>query len=312
MDIYYQCRFPVYSCRFCPFADNLLIASTSQYYGIVGNGEIVILNFNGQNGAIPIYTTTTQDATYDVCFSEKNPKIFASVQGDGTVKIFNFVDYVVPNSVPLPLASVKAHGGEIYSIDWNIFNRDFVVTASWDKSAAVTDASAARVVHSFPGMHDRYVYSAVWSPHRASVFATAGGDGVVNLVDAASGQVGTSWKGHLSEILTVEFQKYNDNILYTGSVDRTTKLWDARNTSAPVQVQYGHKLAVRKVKADPHCPENVLSCSYDMTVLETRANQAVRQFQHHKEFVIGIDYSLQIRNLVCSGSWDKFIRIWNI
>eukprot|EP00441_Pelagodinium_beii_P011707 CAMPEP_0197682110 /NCGR_PEP_ID=MMETSP1338-20131121/95987_1 /TAXON_ID=43686 ORGANISM="Pelagodinium beii, Strain RCC1491" /NCGR_SAMPLE_ID=MMETSP1338 /ASSEMBLY_ACC=CAM_ASM_000754 /LENGTH=71 /DNA_ID=CAMNT_0043263535 /DNA_START=1 /DNA_END=213 /DNA_ORIENTATION=+ len=56
-----------------------------------------------------------------------------------------------------------------------------------------------------------------------------------------------SIQAHQHEILTVDWNKYNEFMVVTGSVDKTIRTFDLRNLTQPVQVLHGHQLAVRRV-----------------------------------------------------------------
>merc|ERR550514_450884 len=75
-----------------------------------------------------------------------------------------------------------------------------------------------------------------------------------------------SIQAHQHEILTVDWNKYNEFQVITGSVDKTLRVFDIRNLTAPVQVLHGHQLAVRRVKSHPHNESQLVSVSYDMSI----------------------------------------------
>lgn len=65
---------------------------------------------------------------------------------------------------------------------------------------------------------------------------------------------------HLNEILSCDFNKY-ENFIATSSTDNTIKLWDLRSTiESPIMTLKAHQLAVRKVKFSPY-HANILASS---------------------------------------------------
>jgi peroxin-7 len=68
-------------------------------------------------------------------------------------------------------------------------------------------------------------------------------------------------RAHEHEILTCDWNKYNEFILISGSVDKTIKIWDVRNTTREVGTLKGHSYAVRRVKCSPHGENILASCS---------------------------------------------------
>ena len=44
---------------------------------------------------------------------------------------------------------------------------------------------------------------------------------------------------------------------------------------------------------------------------DVEMGQMVQSFDHHQEFVVGLDFSLFDAGLVASGSWDRTVCVWN-
>lgn len=84
-------------------------------------------------------------------------------------------------------------------------------------------------------------------------------------------------QAHVTEALSMDWNKYTDVTLVTASVDKTIKGWDLRKAQQPLFILEGHQYAIRRVKCSPHKPNIILSCSYDMTtrLWDTNAVNAV-------------------------------------
>lgn len=41
-------------------------------------------------------------------------------------------------------------------------------------------------------------------------------------------------RAHDMEVLTLDWNKYMENVVFTGSVDRSIKMWDLRNPGRPM------------------------------------------------------------------------------
>jgi peroxin-7 len=71
---------------------------------------------------------------------------------------------------------------------------------------------------------------------------------------------------------------------------------------------------VRRVQFSPHAESVLASCSYDMSVKmwDYRAPEdaLIRSWDHHTEFAIGVDFSLQRESLMASTGWDEFVCVW--
>lgn len=122
-----------------------------------------------------------------------------------------------------------------------------------------------------------------------------------------------------TEVLSCEWNKYNEFLFYSAgaSADPTIKVWDLRNSSVPVKVLSGHQFGIRRVCSSPHNGDLLLSTGYDMTtklwnLSQPSQNKLLRSFDHHAEFVFGLDFSLFIENQVVSASWDEHVSIFSL
>ena len=128
-------NFAIYSTEFSPFRDDLLLAGAAQYYGIVGNGKAVVFQKNPQTGEwLPAAEWLTQDGVYDTAWSEASENVFATAQGDGTLKLFDVT------KAGAPVVATRPHQQEVYGVDWNSNLRELICTASWDSTNLVFDA----------------------------------------------------------------------------------------------------------------------------------------------------------------------------
>jgi len=120
---------------------------------------------------------------------------------------------------------------------------------------------------------------------------------------------------HDHELLTCDWNKYNEFAIVTGSVDKTIKIWDIRRPEREVGMLKGHAYAVRRVKCSPHSENVLASVSYDMKVnlWDTLSeNPLVHQFDHHTEFVVGLDFNVFIEGRMATCSWDETCHIWDM
>lgn len=296
-----------YSVEFSPFHGNLLAVGTAQYFGIVGNGRLQVMDIaSGQ--PVPVCDWLSQDGIYDVAWSEDNEHVIASAHGDGSVKLFDLKN---PQG---PIASYHEHTAEVYGVDWNLNMKQFICSASWDKTIKVWDVMASRCIATYMN-HTNIAYAAIWAPSKPAVLASVAGDAMLHVMDVNVGpQPVHSLQAHQHEVLAVDWSKYNEFQIVTGSVDKTLRVFDLRNPAGPLQILYGHQLAVRRVKTHPHLENMVMSCSYDMSanLWDINLGQMVDHFDHHTEFVLGIDLNLFEENLVATASWDRTVCVWNI
>ncbi|XP_062148675.1 peroxisome biogenesis protein 7-like [Alnus glutinosa] len=118
---------------------------------------------------------------------------------------------------------------------------------------------------------------------------------------------------HKFEILTCDWNKYDDCCIVTASVDKIIKVWDVRSYRVPISVLSGHGYAVRKVRFSLHRQGLMVSCSYDMTVClwdYMLEDALMGRYDHHMEFAVGVDMSVLVEGLLASTGWDELVYVW--
>ena len=299
--------FSGYSVKFSPFQPNLLGVASSQYYGIAGNGRVSIIDF--ENNFRPLVEFTTKDGCFDIAFSEGSDKIIAAACGDGVVRIFDLTQVAGDR----PAAALTGHSAETYSVDFNFFEKNLLCSASWDRSVRIFDILSGTQTY-VSSCHSGIAYEAKFSPKSPSVMGSVGGDGKILFHDFKVGRVVQTISAHDAEILCLDFNKYREHLVATGSVDSQIKVFDARKSDLPVHAFSGHQLAVRRVKFSPHSDSLLCSCSYDTSVKlwSLSSGSLVASHEHHGEFAIGIDFSNFQRDLVASTGWDRQLAVWTL
>lgn len=71
-----------------------------------------------------------------MCFNEANTNQVLAAGGDGSIKLFDSV-----NQQQGPIMVSKGHQGEVYGVEWNHINKRMVLTASFDKTIGLWDAT---------------------------------------------------------------------------------------------------------------------------------------------------------------------------
>ncbi|ODV87326.1 hypothetical protein CANARDRAFT_5873 [[Candida] arabinofermentans NRRL YB-2248] len=188
------------------------------------------------------------------------------------------------------------------------------------------------------------VYQATFSPHDPSILISVNSASHCQIWDIRSPnplQMDYIAHGGL-EILSCDYNKYRSSVIATSSVDKSIKIWDLRMVPdlnqqflphgnkigpSPLNKLIGHDFAVRKVSWSPHSSDTLLSCSYDMTCKVWKdqtddkakflssnrlyhGHSLVNNFDLHKEFVIGCDWSLWGSGFVASTGWDEMVYVW--
>lgn len=231
-----------------------------------------------------------------------------TASGDGSIKLWDV------NVAHHPLKNWAEHTREVFSVQWNLINKETFVTASWDHTIKIWHPEQPRSLNTLRG-HEGCVYEASWSPHHAETIASASGDQTVRVWDARRGGAAgpaQTIRAHVNEVLSLDWTKYAEHEIATGSVDHSVKLWDLRRPDREVSLLLGHDLAVRRVKCSPHAGNVLATASYDMTARfwDARAGVILDLHDAHTEFVLGLDFNLYVEGQIATCSWDENVHIF--
>jgi len=119
---------------------------------------------------------------YQVVWSPRKPGVFASVSGDGTLKVWDV------RGGPHAQQTFRAHETEVLSCDWNKYNENIVVTSSVDRTIRGFDVRAG------PGSaplfvlqgHGYAVRRVKCSPHSENIIASCSYDLTTRLWDTSA------------------------------------------------------------------------------------------------------------------------------
>ncbi|KAL4402745.1 peroxisomal targeting signal 2 receptor [Malassezia pachydermatis] len=307
--------FAGYNVAWSPFFPDRLAVASSANYGLVGNGRLHLF------GATPAQTKIydTQDGIFDIAWSEIHENQIASACGDGSIKLWD------ASLNDHPIRNWTEHGREVFSLDWNNIQKDLFASSSWDGLVKIWHPERPASIQTIQA-HGACVYKCAWSPHNPTLLATASADGSAHIFDTR--QVGrpVSTMSVGGEVLALDWNKYRPMTLATGGTDRSIKVWEARGQGESMVpetcVMVGHQYAIRGVAWSPHKPDIVASASYDMTarIWSTEGagvaaqvpmvNQPRQVYTGHREFVVGIAWSLFEPGMIATTSWDMETHVW--
>ncbi|HKS37138.1 MAG TPA: serine/threonine-protein kinase, partial [Verrucomicrobiae bacterium] len=134
--------------------------------------------------------------------------------------------WAVPGEVPL------RHAGRVTTASFS--GDGHVLSASWDKTAAVWDAVNGRQL--FALRHEDRILSARYSVDGRRII-TASADGTAQIADAATGTV-QSWLRHSNKVQWAEFSR-DGALAVTACADSVARIWDA-NTGELKRELSGH------------------------------------------------------------------------
>lgn len=117
----------------------------------------------------------------------------------------------------------KEHKGEVFGCEWNHINKRKILSASYDATVKLWDINMVTGSDA-TFSHDAIVHQAIWHPTHDSIFASCSDDQTLRVWDTRSGKNVKKIHAHTKEVLTCDFNKY-ENFIATGSTDGTIRLW---------------------------------------------------------------------------------------
>jgi Tol biopolymer transport system component len=183
-----------------------------------------------------------------------------------------------------------------------------IVTASWDATARVWDATTGAALTTLVG-HKAWVHSAAFSPDGTRV-VTASWDKTARIWDAATGAVLATLSGHTGPVNGAAFSPDGSRIV-TASNDNTARLWDAR-TGALLAPLAGHDDAVKSAVFSPH-GRRVATTSFDGTarVWDVATGATLTTLSGHDIWVWNAAFSPDGSRIV-TASEDRTARVWDV
>ncbi|CAJ2513653.1 Uu.00g017720.m01.CDS01 [Anthostomella pinea] len=331
--------FNPYAVKYSPYYDSRIAVASAANYGIVGNGRLFCLALGPQGIQIE-KTFDTNDAQYDLAWSEINENQLLVACGDGSVKLYD----IKVNE--FPVMNFHEHKRETFSVAWSPVTKDTFASSSWDGTIKIWSPARKEALRTLPV--GNCTYSTSYCPSNPNIVSAVSTDSHLRIFDLrtpvnAQYHLTTKIPVHQpppfplppgvappampAEILTHDWNKYRDTIIATGGVDRVIRTFDIRNPSAgPASLIMGHEYAVRRLAWSPHAADILLSASYDMTVrlwtdgstmatdhaYPVRPGVQLGLMNRHTEFVTGVDWCLfGVGGWVATVGWDERLLLWD-
>lgn len=338
--------FNPYAVKYSPYYDNKVAVASAANFGIVGNGKLFVLNLTDQGVVALENAFDTNDAQYDLAWSEINERQLIVACGDGSVKLFDS-----GLQQPFPVMSFHEHKRETFSVSWSPVTKDTFASSSWDGTVKIWSPTRSFSLKTLP--IGSCTYSTTFCPSNPSLVSAASSDSHIRLFDL---RTPSSARYHLTtvipvhtppapspltsppappaspaEVLTHDWNKYNHSVVAAAGVDKLLRTFDIRNPAGgPLAVLPGHGYAVRRLSWSPHEADVLISASYDMTVrVWTDGSRAgnpagnpagslpggppkqLGLMNRHTEFATGVDWCLFGEGWVASAGWDERVLLWD-
>lgn len=279
------------------------------------------------------HTGTVNYLTFDL-----QGKYLASCSSDLTIKLWDLVQF-------LCVKTLHGHEHSVSSVEF-LPSGDYIISASRDKSIKLWEVSTGYCKKTFNG-HNEWVRRAIVN-EEGNLMASCSNDQsiiiwnlekgtnemelvehehVIECIMFANNEISRKtimeseyyMKGQppkekeekkISENNTVNNQKFNKNFLFSGSRDKTIKIWNCENGTCLITL-IGHDNWVRGL-AIHHSGKFLYSCSDDKSfrVWDLNNGKNVKKISEaHTHFVSTIAANAKYL-VVATGSVDTQVKIW--
>jgi periodic tryptophan protein 1 len=141
--------------------------------------------------------------------------------------------------------------------------------------------------------------------------ASGGADTKVIFWDLATTQVTHTIKEHKDKVQIVKWNKMEDNVLLTGSYDKTMKLFDVRSKDSAATIE----ISAEVESVDWSSMNKYLFlASYDngkIDLYDMRKFESILNFDAHKKACTSVTFSNKQDGLFSSVGLDSHVKIWD-
>ncbi|MEP7106991.1 MAG: caspase family protein [Ferruginibacter sp.] len=220
--------------------------------------------------------------------------------------ILSFWNGILPAQEPglvLPVGHTSSVSSAVFSNDGK-----YIVTASWDNTAKIWQATDGRLLYELKG-HSGSVTSAIFSADGRYIVTTSK-DSTAKLWSSPDGKMLHEMKGHTNWVSGAAFSP-NGKYIVTASWDHSAKLWET-SSGRLVQTFAGHTDAVTSAafSADN---AYIITASRDNTAKLWRVagGSLVFELKGHTDWVNGAVFSPD-KKYIITASKDHTAIIWRI
>lgn len=260
----------------------------------------------------------TPDAIYDCSWSETNANVIALACANGDILLHDYA-----NNTTKPFK--KEHLKESSCVDWNLVDRDQILSTSWDGTIKIWNQNHQTSIDTFyhgRGMEDgstcTNVYQASWMPSNSNLFISVGSDCSIHLWDKRVGMsmgIGTRTEAgmetnkkrriapsqsihqaHTNEILSVDWNKYEHFQFLSASSDCTIKMWDWKFVTG-----------INNSSSFPNHHNHATNSS-----LSSLSSRPLHTLNGHQRAVRRVKCNPWNKSQFISAGYDMTVRCWDI
>lgn len=311
MNIKYIDNFDGTSCNFSYLSHNIIGASFSDNFGIVGKGKIILLKYNNKE-LKPFKEKIFDKGINCIRFNRINHNIIHAGDMGGNLITLNYSNDVMEGQDKVMMN--KIHQCDITSINTGKINSNILLTSSLDNTAKIIDINNNKNLYNIQNYFKKGITSNSIDYKTSNIISLSSNDGFVLLFDIRNITKPIKCFSFSNPIMTIDFNYY-DTTFAIGESNGLINIYDLRqNNNSPLTTLTGHQLANKEIKFSPFNKNILCSCGYDMNInlWDIQYSIPIKTFKHHTEFVTGVDFSPFNQNILSSISFDKSLDIFTI
>jgi len=258
--------------------------------------------------------------------------VIATKSPNGLVYVFDYTKH--PNKSSLgPQLTLQGHNKEGFGLSWSPIRQGWLASGSddykvciWDINAATEQNSTLGALHTY--YHSNVVEDVSWSNFIPTMLASVGDDRKIKLWDTRQETPTHDIDAHSHEVNSVDFNKQEQNLLLSGSSDKSVGVWDIRNMRVKLASLEYHNEAVYGVKWAPFSGSLLASFGNDRRVLiwdlskigspqseeEAKDGPPELLFVHagHTARISDFGWNLNDRLMMGSVAEDNILQVWQM
>jgi WD40 repeat protein len=233
-------------------SDGGVAVACAQYYGLVGNGRLLVLRRAGVGEGARWVRERAFDTLEGLVACRAHPRAAGLIAGGSCGGVVYVWD--VGATGALPVARLRGgHAADVLCVDWGEglwtggadgavclwdLVRGSVERAAWRRDLAPRSRVAS--IRTRPGAAGGHVLL---------VGCEDGGMRVVDPREERDG--GSAVFGHPAAVLDACWSAEREDLLFSASADGAVRAWDVRMAEAPVHIVAGHRRAIFRLERHP-------------------------------------------------------------
>lgn len=182
-----------------------------------------------------------------------------------------------------------------------------ILSCSWDASIRLWKLDNERMngtcVSTLQSSAGNAIYCIEWSYDRQFVISGCRHK-AVQIWDLENSKMIRTFMGHLKQVYCCQML---ENIILSGSADRSIKMWDPRTAACLATFSDSHMGPVMQLQFDSH---KLICGGYDkqVRIFDLRTRKLMHSLSGHSKVIFALQYDQQ---KIITGGADKRILVWN-